>query len=229
MMKKTRDTLLGEIKAILIELYGKQPGIERFEYLDRKAKLFMHNKSGLQISADESYDYSKPYEALKGKIFAISYPDNVYSDHEYTLKTLGRTLKKYFPHIKGIHILPERTMSHGDVWPQDFFTLYPIDLCLKLVEMLSEMNIIDDERNITSKYENNISTFLDKKLKELVGKSYEATREEVQNILDRAYNSHFNDGGFSQKTRAMVDPRFGSNEDLKEYFRTVFYHARLCC
>ena len=113
-------------------------------------------------------------------------------------------MNDYFPFINGIHILPERVMSHGDVWPQDFFSFMPVENALELIHNLQKSNILNKDRYITSKYQaiaENFKTSLP---------------EKVIEVLDKAFNSHFNDGGFSQASRAKVDPRFGNVDSIKE-------------
>jgi hypothetical protein len=169
MKAKTNELIFAEIESILKDLYGNQPGVFRYEYLLHRAENFLKDK-------EPSGNKRASYADLKGKIFAIAYPDNIYSDKEYTLETLSKALQTHFPSVKGIHVLPERTTF----------------------------------------YSQNINTFVNSTLKKITGKKYDSTKELVIKILDQAFNSHFNDGGFSQKTRATVDPRFGRNEHLIE-------------
>lgn len=209
-----KNSLYTEIKRTLSDLYGVQEGTLRYEYLLRCAEAYMGNRTDKQREDNDSFDKENPYKKFKGKIFAIAYPDNVYTDDEYTLKTLKRTLREYFPSIQGIHILPERTMSHSDLWPQDFFSLFSVQISNRIIETLTTMEIIDENRMPTPFYEEKIVGFFNDKLVEVTGDSSEETREKVSAIMDNSWNSHFNDGGFSQKTRAHVDPRFGKNSDL---------------
>ena len=195
---------LNEIKDILLDLYGEEQGLDNYNYLIFAAGTFLKLLSPGEIANYGSFNSSKPYEHLKGKIFAIAYPDNIYNNEVPTLQTLGDVLSKYFPSINGIHILPERVMSHGDVWPQDFFAFMPRENALELVVNLQKSGILDKDRYITAKYQENIDSFIN------------TLPEKVIEVLDKAYNSHFNDGGFSQVTRAKVDPRFGTVEDIKK-------------
>jgi len=197
-----------EIKSILMELYGDQQGILRYEYLKHGSEKFLGNRVSPSVPEN-------PYENLNGKIFAIAYPDNIYTDSEYTLKTLSDALENYFPSVKGIHILPERTMSHSDIWPQDFFRYFNTDTSIAIIEALSNSGIIDENRVITSQYSENITDFIEGPFKKIAGSDFNSTKKNVLDILNQAFNSHFNDGGFSQKTRATVDPRFGENKDLE--------------
>lgn len=216
MKNSKRDSILSEIRGTLTDLYNVREGTLRYEYLVTKVEEFLGNRTETQKEENERFNPEKPYENLKGKVFAICYPDNIYRDDEYTLATLKKNLKRYFPAIGGIHILPERTMSHSDVWPQDFFSFFSIEISCQIIEKLSSMGILDKNRKITDSYRNNIDAFLNDELKKLCGESYSLTRDQVADILDKAYNSHFNDGGFSQKTRELVDPRFGKNSDLAD-------------
>lgn len=211
MNENSTEKILSEIDKTLVDLYGKEFGQRTFEYLKNKWKSF--------VKSDDNFDPELPYEQLKGKIFAIAYPDNIYNDDNYTLLTLSTTLSGLFPHIKGIHILPERAMSHNDVWPQDFFHLVDTDLANQIVSTLERLNIIDQNRIITPAYSSHIDSFLQNDLPHLLGDLYNSTKDGIELILDNAFNYHFNDGGFSQKTRAAVDPRFGSNNDLIEITR----------
>ena len=147
------NSAYSEIKKTLSGLYGIQAGSLRFEYLIHSSEKYLKTQTDKQILINKTFNRDNPYKSLKGKIFAIAYPDNIYTDDEYTLNTLHKTLKKYFPAVKGIHILPERTMSHGDVWPQDFFSLFTVEVSQKVVASLSESGILDSNRYITHLYE----------------------------------------------------------------------------
>ncbi|MBN2656941.1 MAG: hypothetical protein JXR86_07755 [Spirochaetales bacterium] len=212
------------IETILIDLFGKEEGPQRYELLKKKTDEFLKKRSGKQIRAAHSFDPAEPYKALKGKIFVIAYPDNVYTDNKYPLVTLKRTLKDWFPSIRGIHILPERTMSHYDVWPQDFYRYCDHNTAHRLIRALQESEILDGKRMVRDQFDLLLRSFLSEKLARIAGKDSEVLREMIPPILNSARNSHFNDGGFSQKTRAEVDPRFGENrhlEDLTGSFSTM--------
>ncbi|MBI9099075.1 MAG: hypothetical protein JEY91_11390 [Spirochaetaceae bacterium] len=216
MEDKSTDAAFSKIKNILKDLYGDQAGALRYEYLYHKAEKYLQTLSDKARTDHKDFNSADPYKNLAGKIFAITYPDNVYIDDEYTLITLQKTLEKYFPSIKGLHLLPERTMSHSDIWPQDFFAFFPKDMCQKIVSSLMDLGIIDEFRNITALYPEKIEIFKTGELKKITGDLYSTYKDSVLSIIDNAYNSHFNDGGFSQKTRAEVDPRFGKNSNLHE-------------
>ncbi len=198
------DKSLSEIKGILLELYGEEQGMDNYNYLLAAMGSFLESLSNEEITVYASFTPSLPYDHLKGKVFAIAYPDNIYNNSAPTLKTLGAVLSDHFPSVNGIHILPERVMSHGDLWPQDLFPFMPVENAVELVENLQKSGILDKDRYITPKYQEISNSFK------------ESLPENVTEILDRAFNSHFNDGGFSQSTRDKVDPRFGSVDDIKE-------------
>ncbi|MCK5672728.1 MAG: hypothetical protein KAH95_05095, partial [Spirochaetales bacterium] len=198
------DRTLTEIKDILFELYGKEAGYINYDYLINAAGDYLNSLSKEEIDNYAAFNKEAPYEALKGKIFAIAYPDNIYNDTDPTLQTLGSVLKDYFPSINGIHILPERVMSHGDVWPQDFFSFMPVENALELIHNLQKSGVLNKDRYITSKYQEMVENFKT------------SLPDKVVEVLDKAFNSHFNDGGFSQATRAKVDPRFGNVDSIKE-------------
>lgn len=211
---------LDRIKSILFDLYGTDRGEVNYSYLVKASADFLRSLSAEDIDRLKKYDPAKPYEHLKGKIFAISYPDNIYNDTEPTLNTLSAVLKKYFPGINGIHILPEREMSHGDIWPQDFHDFLESEQALSLVVFLQKESIIDENRFLSDSYgerrEEIIQNILPLWLKQSGLEENSGTKEKITALMDMAYNSHFNDGGFSQKTRAKIDSRFGTLRDLKK-------------
>ncbi len=210
---------LDRIKSILFDLYGTEKGEYNYTYLVHAAERYLESLSEEDLEHLRAFDPSRPYDHLKGKIFAISYPDNIYIKEEPTLRTLSRVLKNYFPGINGIHILPERLMSHEDVWPQDFFMFMGSDNAVSLVDFLEEEGFLDTHHFLTKKYETDRSSLFTRVLPEFLEKrkvnSVEDLSSEIMGVLDGVYNSHFNDGGFSQKTRSKIDPRFGTHKDLK--------------
>ena len=198
------DKTLGEIKDILLKLYGSEQGMDNYSYLLEAIGRFLGSLSDEDIKSYVSFNPASPYDHLKGKIFAICYPDNIYDDSTPTLQTLGSALSAHFPSVKGIHILPERVMSHADVWPQDFLSFMPRENAVELISNLQKSGLLNKDRYITEKY-------LDMRENLII-----SLPEKVVGVLDKAYNSHFNDGGFSQAIRAKVDPRFGTVEDIRE-------------
>jgi hypothetical protein len=202
--KEFIDKTLINIREILLELYGQKRGTENYEHLISAVENYLKSLGEDEIEKYTSFNPDTPYEDLKGKIFAISYPDNIYNDSEHTLKTLGSVLNNYFPSVNGIHILPERVMSHSDVWPQDFFPFMPEENALELIHNLQKSGVLNSDRYITSKYQ------------EIGDSLKDSLPQKVVEVLERAYNSHFNDGGFSQATRAKVDPRFGTTNNIRD-------------
>lgn len=224
MFFQKREEKFNRIKEILVELYGQKGAEERFSIIELKTREFLGNRTGRQKRESEEFNPNKPYDRLSGKIFVIAYPDNVYSDLEYPLLTLKKTLNKWFPSIKGIHILPERTMSHSEVWPQDFFPFCSIDNSNKIFDSLQKKGILDENRLVTDSFEKLIDNFIKEELPEVIDEKTSLTGNRVKTVLQSVRNSHFNDGGFSQKTRAEVDPRFGLNshlEDITEEYSTM--------
>ncbi len=223
------EETLGVIKKNLAELYGEKKGRKNYNCIIEAGEKFLRSLSDKDIGQFASFDRTQPYNHLKGKIFAISYPDNVYIDEEPTLQTLKRVLGTYFPGINGIHILPERVMSHYDVWPQDFFEFLSRRDAVSLVEYLQKEEYLDEKRIPTEKYgairdragaAQLASELIIPWLEGIETGDDTAGREKradaLVSVIEGAYNSHFNDGGFSQKTRAKIDPRFGTLNDLKE-------------
>ena len=211
----------GRIRKLLSELYGDEQGVANYRYIEESSNRYLESLSERELQLAAAFNPDKPYEGLKGKIFAICYPDNIYDDSSPTLKTLEEVLQTYFPAIKGIHILPERLMIHPDVWPQDFFRFLSPEKALRLVEYLEEQGVLDENRYITDAY-GELRVQLEEKIlpewlinhEQKTGNDAGASVGNILKILDEVNNTHFNDGGFSQKTRAIVDPRFGTVQDI---------------
>ena len=193
-MKKLED--------LLMEIYGDEQGKERFAWLIDRMERYLSSLSAERIRSQASFDRERPYDHLAGRVFAIAYPDNVYDDANPTLRTLHKVLSSRFPAIGGVHILPERPISHGDIWPQDLYGFAGPARALEAVKELQKIGLLDEHRRVTPLWEEDPS-LLDSL--EMPG---------LEEIFRRAWNSHFNDGGFSQKSRDMVDPRFGTDEDI---------------
>lgn len=208
--KQFVEETLDRIKKLLQYLYGAEKGMNNYKYLELKGNEYIDSLSDNTLELYRSFNPEKPYEHLRGRVFAIAYPDNIYNDTDPTLITLKDTLRSYFPFVNGIHILPEREMSHNDVRPQDFADILDPSGSFKLVEDLRRISVLDTEYYISGEY-------LKKRENIFQGSDYSSSEKaRILSVLDSAYNSHFNDGGFSQKTRARVDRRFGTLEDLKE-------------
>jgi hypothetical protein len=218
------DRALSEIREILIELYGQESGNRNYEFLTRRIERYLAPLSDAEIESRKRFDPNDPYAHLDGMIFAIAYPDNVYEDSRPTLQTLNTTLSRYFPAVGGIHILPERRMSHYDVWPQDLLhVLNPSDGVI-LVEALQERGGLDEDRRPADGYEEERERLTGSFLPEWLSARDtilpgEQAGPAIMAVIDAAYDSHFNDGGFSQMGREEIDPRFGGDEDLGELCR----------
>ena len=205
---------LSRIQTILIDLYGDRLGSECYRYTLAALARF-------ESRPDEAP--GDLYSHLDGRVFAICYPDNVYNDTDPTLRTLAQTLGEFFPDIGGIHILPERTMSHADVWPQDFFGMMSPDPALDLIGHLTRSGIILSDRTVAPTYgdltepefRQILAEWYDSRGAEITG-SVDDFFSSVRELLDSRADSHFNDGGFSQITRTEVDRRFGTTDDLRE-------------
>ena len=210
-----------QIQKILLELYGDELGAANYRYLNSALDEFLRsrNAAGGAAAGEGPSKAEDHYAGLAGKVFAICYPDNVYNDTDPTLTTLGQTLAEYFPSVNGLHILPERVMSHDDIWPQDFFAWLVPRLAVSLVEHLIQAGVLTSDRTLSG-------TVTDEEIEAVLQRRYEAQSGElgiqkeeflkaVTGIIDSRKKSHFNDGGFSQITRERVDPRFGSVDDLR--------------
>jgi hypothetical protein len=209
-----RAEILSQIQTILLNLYGEALGSECYRYVQEALARFESRPDGA---------LGEPYSHLDGRVFAICYPDNVYNDSDPTLQTLAKTLGEFYPDIGGIHILPERTMSHSDVWPQDLFGTMSPDSALDLVGHLTRNGVIRDDRTVAETYRR----LSEAEFEQILAEWYEGRGEEitdnfgdllrsVRDMLNSRSNSHFSDGGFSQITRKEVDRRFGTTDDLRE-------------
>ena len=197
-----------QIRKNLLKLYGEKTGTANYTYL----------MDALKGAAAGTTGGEALYSRLAGKVFAISYPDNVYNDTDPTLKTLGKTLAEHFPAVNGLHILPERVISHDDLWPQDLLAVLPADLATGFVGHLTRAGVLSDDRVLSRGIgEEELKTqilYWYEEHSSSIGVKKEQFLKEVTGILDSRRKAHFNDGGFSQITRARVDPRFGDVDDL---------------
>ena len=194
--------LTAKIKTLLAGIYGEKKGNELADYAVRKSEDYLRERSEEQLKRSKSFGPGNPYKDLAGRVFAICYPDNIRTKGEYTLKTLGKTLSEYFPAINGIHILPERLMAHKDVLEQDFYYFCDRAKAADYILSLKKDGVLDENNFVTKYFESK---------RDFLNSSYP---NEIMDILDSAYNYHFNDGGFSQKTRKLIDPRFGTSKEL---------------
>jgi len=88
----------------------------RLEYDDLSDRIFLYWKEKLKAvwekkeqelkSKDLGYNPEDPLSRIEQKIVVIAYADSVSMEGEKTLVTLNRFLKKNFPAIGGIHLLP---------------------------------------------------------------------------------------------------------------------------
>ncbi len=217
------DEALGRIRSLLDGLFGKDLGGKDYRYLVDALGRYLESLSDDAVRRAADFDPGDPYAHLDGKVFAICYPDNVYDDTTPTLRTLGQTLERYFPSVNGIHILPERLMSHADLWPQDLLELLTPEGAVNLVGFLKERAVLDQNRYVSDNFEELRAKLESEHLPGWFEKNRKGIRVEksdfvggILGCLDTVYNSHFNDGGFSQKSRAIVDPRFGTTDDLRK-------------
>jgi len=211
----------GQIRRKLTEVYGENQGKANYDYVVRSIEKYLQSRpDNIGTKTEPGHGgASPPVEKLAGKVFAICYPDNVYNDTNPTLRTLQQFLERYYPAINGAHILPERPMSHDDLWPQDLRDLLPPGPASDLIAYLAKCGMLTEERVVT---EDAGATELRKELSRWYDKSglpvsveKEKLIGEVCAVIESRRRAHFNDGGFSQISRARVDPRFGSVEDLQ--------------
>lgn len=197
-LKEHLDALERDLEA----LYGER-GPEFFSFLRKALEQFVDEWSPEQIEAAGNFDPEHPYGAVAGTIFAIAYPDNIADPREPTLKSLNRALAELFPAVTGLHILPEREMSHEDLWAQDLLPLLGADGALIRLKELKRDGFLDECGRPTV----------------LIEAEGAALEPELRTLLEERYNAHFNDGGFSQKSRHRIDPRFGGAAELHQLTR----------
>lgn len=116
MNKKTKkwEPLAGEkLEAIAKTFTDIYPGNEYGDLAERisdywiaKLKQVWENKPRQIKARDESYVPSDPLSRIEQKTVAIAYADSVRSGGEKTLTTLDRFLNRYFPAVRGLHLLP---------------------------------------------------------------------------------------------------------------------------
>ena len=225
--ERTVDQGLEKIRGLLSELYGSDLGGRAYAYLAAALERHLDSLPPEAVRREADFDPQDPYAHLDGTIFAICYPDNIYDDFTPTLRTLEQALDLYFPHVRGIHILPERIMSHGDLWPQDLLDLLDPEAALDLVRHLQDRGVLDGRRSVTEALSDaraqleggGLVEWAADRPNSLLVAPEELSRRVVER-LEAAFDSHFNDGGFSQKTRARVDPRFGTAEDIRRLSRS---------
>ncbi|MDC7220494.1 MAG: hypothetical protein PQJ59_11210 [Spirochaetales bacterium] len=197
-----RAAKVERLEELLKLIYGAGLGAERFAWLLERMETFLASLSEERLRGQIDFNRERPYDHLAGQVFTIAYPDNVYDDENPTLKTLYDVLKKEFPAVGGVHILPERPISHGDIWAQDLFDLCEPARAAELIKELQSKGFLDKNRMVTPLWQEDPAALEPFGLPGLEEK------------FQKAWDSHFNDGGFSQKNRDMVDPRFGTAEDI---------------
>jgi hypothetical protein len=200
--EEDRKVKLKRVEDLLAEIFGRETGGTRYLWLKERMEAFLNSLPEERIASQSGFDRNRPYDDLAGTVFAIAYPDNVYDDTRPTLQTLHEVLKEKFPPIGGLHILPERPISHGDLLPQDLFDVLAPDKALALVRELKRKGYLDEHNRVTPLWQEDPRT--------LEPFGVPALAEKFRQV----YDSHFNDGGFSQKSRDRVDPRFGTGEDI---------------
>jgi len=220
-----RRKILERISTLLKEIYPPEAAERNSLFLRESLETYLRSRSGAgaETTAPETptAESAGAYAHLDGRIFAICYPDNVNEDTAPTLQTLEKALERWFPSVNGLHLLPERPMSHGDLWPQDLFDLLAPQAAAELVRALQAAGVLDRLRRVADGFETRRREVEEKLLPAWYRKHEADAAVPEANFcavllarLTAAYDSHFNDGGFSQKTRAVVDPRFGGSADL---------------
>jgi hypothetical protein len=88
---------------------------------------------------------------------------------------------------------------------------------LKAKAVLDENRIVQDayRRRREELRSRDLPIWCDQQDKEALRVDRSSLVAGVLELLDDAFDSHFNDGGFSQKDRSKVDPRFGSADHLR--------------
>ncbi len=76
------------------------------DYWIEKMRLVWNNKAQSIKDKDQQYKSSDPLSRIQQKTVLISYADSVSKGDEKSLTTLDGFLNKYFPAIRGLHILP---------------------------------------------------------------------------------------------------------------------------
>jgi hypothetical protein len=216
-----RRETLERIGKLLAEIYPPGTAESNFRFLKEALRSYLDARPA-QAAPRGTARTGDAYAALDGRVFAICYPDNVHRDTEPTLRTLGKALELWFPALGGLHILPERPMSHGDLWPQDLFDVLAPAAAAELVAALQAAGLLDRRRAPAEGLEDRRADLAERLLPAWYREHAAAARTSEAELcaavlgrLEAAYDSHFNDGGFSQKTRAVVDPRFGGGDDLR--------------
>lgn len=222
-MDATDSQILEKIHELLIELYGSDEGQKNYAFLTDSLGRFLAGRGGTNRRAPADRAGGDRYRRLAGKVFAVCYPDHLYDDYHPTLESLAKFFTEYFPDVNGLHILPERLMSHDDVWPQDLHDHLTPEGATDFVEYLKGAEILDADLRIGEKYPQTRHSVVQSVLSPWLNEhtdclktSREACGRGLASLLQSRFASHFNDGGFSQLGRGTVDPRFGSVSHLED-------------
>ncbi|MBF0196169.1 MAG: hypothetical protein HQL32_00585 [Planctomycetes bacterium] len=110
------ESILLEINEIFQQIYPSQQYGQLAQdislYWQKSLKSVWENKNTGIRNQDLAYNPEDPLSRIEQKMVAIVYADSVQSGSELTLKSLKRFLDKYFPHLKGLHMLPACKVNH---------------------------------------------------------------------------------------------------------------------
>jgi len=108
--KPLAEDKLREIRKIfnIIFPYSEYSGLAEMisDYWIKKLEEVWSNKSDLIKNKDRQFRPSDPLSRIKQKTVVICYADSVSSSEEKSLITLDKFLGKYFPAVRGMHMLP---------------------------------------------------------------------------------------------------------------------------
>ncbi len=76
------------------------------EYWIEKLRQVWNAKAEAKKARDSAYNPEDPLSRIEQKTLVIAYPDSVCRAGEQTLATLNTFLERFFPAIRGIHMLP---------------------------------------------------------------------------------------------------------------------------
>jgi hypothetical protein len=75
-------------------------------YWIRKLREVWANKSSSVKDKDRSYNPADPLSRIEQKTLVIAYPDSIRRQGETTLAALDAFLRRFFPAVRGLHLLP---------------------------------------------------------------------------------------------------------------------------
>jgi len=108
--KPLAEDKLREIRKIfnIIFPYSEYSGLAEMisDYWIKKLEEVWSDKSDLIKNKDRQFRPSDPLSRIKQKTVVICYADSVSSSEEKSLITLDKFLGKYFPAVRGMHMLP---------------------------------------------------------------------------------------------------------------------------